>query len=108
MTLNTNNTTTENNEIFIRSDTQNEEGPTTDNDSIYSLSTAATLDNVAKTDRTEYMRIYMRTYRKTHYKSYLGAPINCEICDKLTSRVKLSRHQKSILCQRVKEIKGII
>ena len=78
-----------------------------DSDSITSISTTDTLTNIPKNPRNEYMRIYMQKYRTREYKDYLNMRIQCPICNKMTARTHIARHQKSELCKRIKEIKNI-
>ena len=76
-----------------------------DSDGMASISTTDSLSSISKNLRTEYMRIYMQTYRTREYKYYLNMRIQCPICDKMTARTHIARHQKSELCKRIKEIK---
>ena len=52
------------------------------------------------------MRIYMQKYRTREYKDYLNMRIQCPICNKMTARTHIARHQKSELCKRIKDIKN--
>ena len=57
-------------------------------------------------DKKEDLKKYNRLFHREYYKKILSAKIQCPLCGSTVGKDKMKLHQKTMQCQKLRELKN--